>query len=517
MTDVFPAAPWMFPLADEAATVRFGARVADWLRPGDFVALTGDLGAGKTTFVRALLRRHASRPELDVPSPTFSLVQLYESGPFPVVHADLYRIETPEELVELGLDEDAEDAVVLVEWADRLGDALPADRLDVAFRLPDPDDDGQRQAEIVGHGRLAGRLRQLWTVERCLEEAGFAGATRRHVTGDASTRAYDRLAAPDGRTAMLMLSPPRADAVVPRYNRPYHHIARLAPDIRPFLAMDQALVEQGLSAPGLLGFDIPAGLAVIEDLGDRSCVGPEGPVAERYGEAVHVLALLHGRTLPRSVPVPGEAAPYEIPPYDLDALLVEVELLLDWFAPQVAGVTVSASTRAGFMSIFGGLLEPLLRQPLTWTLRDYHSPNLIWLPGRTGASRVGLIDFQDCVLGPPAYDLVSLLQDARVTVPDPLEMRLLGAYAQARRTADSGFDMARFSVAYAIMGVQRASKILGIFARLDKRDGKPQYLAHLPRIERYLGKGLGHPMLRDLRGWFETHLPRALPEDGAPE
>ena len=152
----------------------------------------------------------------------------------------------------------------------------------------------------------------------------------------------------------------------------------------------------------------------------------------------------------------------------------------------------------------------MLAGPKTWCLRDYHSPNLIWQTDREGLARVGVIDFQDCVIGHPAYDLVSLLQDARVTVSDTLELQLLGAYAQHRRGVNVLFDMASFAEAYAILGVQRATKLLGAFARLNKRDRKPQYLAHLPRIEGYLAKGLAHPALNEMRLWYQTYLPRTL-------
>jgi hypothetical protein len=158
----------------------------------------------------------------------------------------------------------------------------------------------------------------------------------------------------------------------------------------------------------------------------------------------------------------------------------------------------------------------VLAQPTTWTLRDYHSPNLHWLPDRDGLKRLGLIDFQDAVLGPPAYDVASLLQDARVAVPDDLELRLLAHYARRRANADPDFDATAFTAAYSIMGAQRATKILGIFTRLDRRDGKPQYLGHLPRIERTLAKNLKHPALETLRQWFETHLPRALGTSSPP-
>ena len=149
-------------------------------------------------------------------------------------------------------------------------------------------------------------------------------------------------------------------------------------------------------------------------------------------------------------------------------------------------------------------------------MRDFHSPNLHWLPGREGLKRLGLVDFQDSVLGPPAYDLASLLQDARVDIPDDMELRLIAHYARRRAGADPAFDAAAFTAAYAVMGAQRATKILGIFARLDKRDGKPQYLAHLPRIERYLAKSLAHPLMQPVKVWYQTHLPRALSGEARP-
>lgn len=514
MTDQPGPTTWPLVMGDEAMTLRLAARIAGALRPGDLVTLSGDLGAGKTTFARALIRRSVGDPDLEVPSPTFTLMQTYDGPNLRIVHADLYRVGDPAELGELGWDEAADGAVLLVEWAERLGGEIAPDRLDVAFALPADDGPERRLVTLTGHGRFAPRLAEIKAVEELLRQAGFEEAERRFLTGDASTRAYERLHRPDGRTALLMISPPRADAPVVRYGKSYHLIAKLAADIRPFLAMDAALRDQGVSAPAIYAADAAAGLAVIEDLGAEPVVDADGPMPDRYFEAVRLLADLHARRLPASVPT-GEGESYDIPLYDLDALLVEVELLIDWYAPQVARVAISASARAAFMAIFAGLFEGLQGGPRSWCLRDVHSPNLIWLPEREGTARVGLIDFQDCVLGHPAYDLASLLQDARVTVPDALELKLLGAYAQMRKTADPRFDMAGFVRAYAILGVQRATKILGIFARLDKRDRKPQYLAHLPRIEAYLVKGLAHPALSDVKAWFEAYVPRALYGPGA--
>jgi aminoglycoside/choline kinase family phosphotransferase len=252
-----------------------------------------------------------------------------------------------------------------------------------------------------------------------------------------------------------------------------------------------------------------AGLAVLEDFGAEPVVDAEGPIPDRYGEAAAVLACLHGRELPTHLPL-GDETPYKLPVYDIDALLIEVELILEWYAPHVARTPLSSSARASFINLWRPMIQQICAAPTTWALRDYHSPNLIWLPEREGLQKVGIIDFQDCVLGHPAYDLVSLLQDARVTVSDDLELKLLTHYARLRRAEQPDFNMGDFVRAYAVLGAQRATKILGIFARLDRRDGKPQYLAHLPRVERYLAKDLAHPDLAPLRAWYETHLPRAV-------
>jgi len=179
--------------------------------------------------------------------------------------------------------------------------------------------------------------------------------------------------------------------------------------------------------------------------------------------------------------------------------------------PHVVGSYLSGSARAEFVTLWSEVLAEIVADPVTWTLRDYHSPNLLWLEDREGTARVGLLDFQDAVLGPPAYDVASLLQDARTTVEPDLELRLVSLYARERKAADAAFDVAAFARAYAIMGAHRATKVLGIFARLDKRDGKPQYLRHLPRIEAYLARNLAHPVLSKLKSWYQTHVPRLAP------
>jgi aminoglycoside/choline kinase family phosphotransferase len=369
--------------------------------------------------------------------------------------------------------------------------------------------DTYREVVLTGHGAFAERLQRARSLAQLLAASGWGDATRTFMLGDASVRAYERLQKPNGERAILMISPPRPDGPPVRYGKPYSAIARLAENITPFLAMAQALAAKGLSAPTILASDTAAGLAIIEDLGTEGVVEDGAPIADRYREATTILAFLHSTDTPRTIPGPGGES-YSIPPYDLDALLIEVELLVEWYAPHICGVKLSSAAKAIFLSLWRSTLTDISNARSTWVLRDYHSPNLIWLPERQGLARVGIIDFQDCVLGHPAYDVVSLLQDARVTVPDDLELRLLSHYALVRGKADPDFVMSDFAAAYAVLGAQRATKVLGIFTRLDRRDGKPAYLAHIPRVERSLAKNLEHPALAAIKGWYKTHLPRLV-------
>ena len=504
-----PGASWTIVAQDEAATTQLAETISAMLGAGDLVTLTGDLGAGKTAFARALIRTLRDDPDLEVPSPTYTFIQVYEGqvfegDTFPIVHADLYRIESAGALDELGWEEAGEGALVIVEWIERVPELAPIDRLDINLRAL-PGRENAREIVVTGHGAFAQRLAKSRDIENILAKAGWRDAHRTFMLGDASTRAYERLTKPNGETAILMISPPRPDGPPLRYGKSYSAIARLAESITPFVAMAEALRAQTLSAPRIYASALDTGHAVIEDLGEALFVDDNGPIRARYSRAVDVLAALHSRNLPDRVPLSGTTA-YVIPPYDLDALLVEVELLTEWYAPHVSGQSLSSGQRATFLNLWRQVLLEIASGPQTWTLRDVHSPNLIWLPEREGLAQVGLIDFQDCVMGHPAYDLAALLQDARVSVPADMELGLLGHYAQARRAASPDFDLGAFARAYAIMGAQRATKILGIFARLDKRDGKPHYRVHIPRVANALQRNLAHPALTPLREWYDLHL-----------
>jgi hypothetical protein len=421
------------------------------------------------------------------------------------VHADLYRLSGPDELAELGID-DLPGAVVVMEWPDRAGDTLPADRIDVALALgPEPELE-RRVAQIAGQGAAAARVAHLGALYRFLHAEGYEAAERKRIAGDASSRSYERLTA-DGRSFIVMNWPAKADGPPVKRGLPYSAIAHLAEDVRPFVAMAQGLRERGFSAPKIYSADCDAGLVVLEDLGTELVVAgnPAKPVIERYARATDLLVALHGFDLPPVLPI-GPQVEYALPSYDLDAFLIEAELLVDWYLPHRGGAA-SAEARAHFGSLWRDALRPVLDAPKTWVLRDFHSPNMMWLGEREGIAKVGLLDFQDAVLGPAAYDLASLLQDARVDMPEEAEIALFGRYVGARRQVDPGFDAIAFARLYATLAVQRATKILGIFARLDRRDHKSQYLRHMPRVWHYLRRALAHPALDALDGWYLRNVP----------
>jgi len=504
-------ATFSLALANETATASLMADLALLIGPGDVITLSGDLGAGKTAAARALIRYLASDDSVEVPSPTFTLAQSYDLSAFPLVHADLYRINDAAELEEIGLSPLPEGTVVLIEWPERAPAALPEDRIDIALSHRPALGSTARAAEITGYGRAAAQVARLKALRQFLAEAGFSDARRRRMAGDASTRSYARLVRDDG-VVILMNSPRRPDGPAIYGGKSYSAAVHLAEDVKPFVALARALSERGFSAPSIHHADLDAGFLITEDFGSEGVIegDPPRPIGERYEAAVDVLAALHRETLPEVLPLVPPVT-YAIPTFDIDAMLVEIGLMLEWYLPD-RGVDPTNNIRAEFVMLWRDLLAKPTALPKTWVLRDFHSPNLIWLGERSGIAKVGIIDFQDAVLGPAAYDLVSLLQDARIDVPEQLELALLTRYIKARHAADDTFDPAGFAETYAIMSAQRNTRLLGTFARLNRRDGKPQYLRHQPRIWTYLTRSLAHPILSGIREWYSANVPPPGPQ-----
>jgi len=311
-----------------------------------------------------------------------------------------------------------------------------------------------------------------------LAHSGWAGAQILPLAGDASFRRYFRIVL-DGRRAVLMDAPPPHE------------------DARPFIAVAQWLVHQGFSAPQILAVDLALGLVLIGDFGDnrmREAVDADVSLERSlYRETVELLAELANK--------PAMA----IASYSLAEYQRELDIFVEWYCPAMGLVP----DHDGFTALWPELLAPVLAaqaNPVT-VLRDYHAENIMLIEGRKGLNRLGLLDFQDALAGHPAYDLVSMLQDARRTVSPEIEAEMFAYYVELVRPAEG------FEAAYHLLGVQRNLKILGIFTRLWKRDGKPRYRAFQPRVWAYVERSLAHPALAPARVWMDANIP---PERRAP-
>jgi tRNA threonylcarbamoyl adenosine modification protein YjeE len=486
-----------------AATESLARRLSLWARPQFLVLLEGDLGSGKSTFARAFIRALAENPDLDVPSPTFTLVQSYAETRLPVFHADLYRLKSAGEVEELGLGDMLASQCGLVEWPERLPGGLTGDVLQISFAGGGE----SREITMKASGGWARALARDAEIESFLTPA----PERHFLEGDASARRYEWLEGAEGSKPILMDMPTRPDGPVVKDGKPYSAIAHLAEGLPAVVAINAELVARGYSAPRISRFDLRKGLAVIENLGTRvfgKMLLAGEDMTEPMLAAASVLAHMAAQSWPAEVPADSSTR-HRLSPYDDEALLIEADLLPSWFFPYAMGRDAPSSLNESFAAAWAPLLPLIKPERPVWVLRDYHSPNLIWIPERQGLQRVGLIDTQDAVLGHPAYDLMSMTQDARVDIPPDLARKTVAHYLELR-AAEKDFDRANLLAAYAVLGAQRATKILGIFARLSKRDGKHGYLRHMPRVSRALAENLQHPALAGLRRWYEQNLPQAL-------
>lgn len=487
--------PITISLAGERDTIRLGEDLALALKPGDCLALIGDLGAGKSTLARAFIRAMADEPDLEVPSPTFTIIQTYDAR-IPVAHLDLYRLSDVSELDELGIDEMLEEGICLIEWPDIAAEVLPPEQT-ITLRLTHSGEG--RVAVIEAPAQQKARLDRVFAIREFLAKNDRGGATRRFLSGDASTRAYETIST-DGPELILMdWRRPMRGAIVAD-GKTYAEIAHLAQDARSFVAIGDYLRNTGFCAPEILAADIDQGILLLEDLGREGVLAADGtPIEERYLQSVACLATLHQTPPPALLPM-RDGSTYDIPPFDRQAMKIEVSLLVEWYLPHKRGGALTDGEKRDYYAIWDGLIDALAGCETGLLLRDFHSPNILWQAQNSGIRQVGLIDFQDAMIGPTAYDLASIVQDARVTISPELQTRLLSHYLDSRK-ATPAFDEATFLKAFAIMSVQRNCKLAGIWVRLLERDKKPGYMKHMPRTFRYLAGALSHPELAPLKDW----------------
>ncbi len=474
---------------------------------GMVILLRGDLGAGKSTFARAFIKALASSSvDFDIPSPSFSLIQTYSETRLPVAHVDLYRLGAESDIQELGLNELISSHLLLVEWPNSAIANLSADYLTLEFSGTG----NTREIHATAHGAWTQALTRNQQIQGFLNTHGVNPKTRTFFEGDASSRRYEKVQS-NGDQLILMDMQQRPDGPPVKDGKPYSAIAHLSENIRSVVAVNDQLCHLGYSAPEIIAVDMSAGLALIQDLGSQvfgSMFKSGADMKLPMLVAVEVLTDMASKSWPSSVKL-RDVSTYLMPSYDAAAQLIEIDLLPSWFHMHIHQRSAPEGMNDTFQNLWRSILPLTLARKPVWVMRDYHSPNLIWCPKRDGLKRVGLIDTQDAVLGHPAYDLAALLQDARVDIAFDFADELYAHYVSLRN-AQGDFNQEEFAQAYAILGAQRATKILGIFARLKARDGKPQYLQHMPRVSRYLARNLQHPALAEIKQWYEREMPAAL-------
>lgn len=323
-----------------------------------------------------------------------------------------------------------------------------------------------------------------------LSTADWADSKTAPLAGDASNRRYLRVDSKRGKAVLMDAPPDRGE------------------DVRPFIAVTEWLLAQGLSAPGLFAADDLNGFLLIEDLGDalyaRHLEAHGGHEVVLYTAAVDLLARLSDVEVPNTL----GSSNVPLPPYDMAVLEREAALLIEWWLPAATGSTVADDLDDMFRELIRETFAPIADARDVVVLRDFHAENLLWLPDREGHGKVGLLDYQDALAGHAAYDLVSLLEDARRDTSRELQETMLKHYLKRRPELEAE----QFRHDYALMGAQRNLKIVGIFARLCLRDGKPTYLDLIPRVWDHLMHDLSHPALSEMRDWVMRHVPTPDPE-----
>jgi aminoglycoside/choline kinase family phosphotransferase len=310
-----------------------------------------------------------------------------------------------------------------------------------------------------------------------LAKAGWGGAERRLLAADASFRRYDRLTR-GANSVILMDAPPPKE------------------DVRPFMTVARYLTGLGYSAPRIWAADPEQGLLLLEDFGDATytrLLATGADEASLYRLATNLLIDLRHQKLPT-----------DLPPYDATKLLQEARLLIDWTAPAL-GIVLNDAAIAAYLSAWQSVLPLAFGVPIALVMRDFHVDNLMRLDGRDGIKACGLLDFQDALIGPVTYDLVSLVEDARRDVPAHLRRSERAHYL----AHFSDLDTAAFDASWACLAAQRHAKVIGIFTRLARRDGKPGYLRHIERVWRLLDEALQHPGLAPVKDWLDGHIPKS--------
>ncbi|MBF0158668.1 MAG: tRNA (adenosine(37)-N6)-threonylcarbamoyltransferase complex ATPase subunit type 1 TsaE [Magnetococcales bacterium] len=492
-----------------AETTELARILAGVIPPATVIALAGDMGAGKSVFARGFIRAMVGNDDEEVPSPTFTLMNSYDHGRIAVAHLDWYRLQEPD-IADLGAEPllaGEEPSIALVEWPERAIGWLADDRLQLDLAIPAGsavDQPHQRQITVTATGPRSDQIVQAWMAER-QQRYWLEGSPRQQAVqqfaqrflhqqqqqgpchwlraaGDASFRRYFRLVAGSGSSWILMDAPPDRE------------------DVRPFIDMALFLDRHGVPVPRIHAMQPEDGLLLLDDLGDETLLYQiqTGAAPEPlYRLAIDILLKL------QATPNDGGCIGHRRL-FDRALLRSELALFTDWYLAGVLGQTLDKADQSRFEQAFQTLLDSLLLQPTVLVHRDYHSRNLMWHD-----DTLGVIDFQDALMGPITYDLASLLRDCYVAWDEPFR-RQVADWWLTGASDRLGYRPSpeQFARDLDWMAIQRNLKAVGIFGRLSLRDGKHGYLRDIPRTMGYVYQTLErYPELAPLRQLITRYAP----------
>ena len=461
------------------------------LTQGCLMTLNGQIGTGKTTLAKLLINNLTQTPHEDIVSPTFNLYHTYSSDNLEIAHYDFYRIESEMELLEIDLSESLTDKVCIIEWANKFKDLLPKDRIEISIKFIK----NEREYIIRPLGKFREVVSSRNKIENFLCDLDINFTELQRLPGDASKRKYYRVTG-SNNTMILMDAAQKSDI---------KSKTGLTNGIDDFIKIQEYLDSIDVRVPKLIETNKIDNIILEEDLGEycyKDILTKEN-YQELYDPAIQTLIHISNIKHPKNISM--NSNPHYIKEFDLDIYLNEAEIFIDYYWPFVNGNLCSVDKKQEFRDIMGELYSNLTHDK-TLMLRDFHSPNLLFLDNENAFRKCAVIDFQDALFGHPLYDLVSLINDARITIDVYQEKYLIELYKKDFSFHNVQFDSSSFMQQYHILGVQRSIKILGIFARLAILENNKDYIVHMPRVISYIKRTMYSGCIEELTKWLNKNL-----------
>jgi N-acetylmuramate 1-kinase len=460
----------VIPLPDLSATEALAHKLAPLLKKGDFLSLEGGLGTGKTALARALLQALGVKGTIE--SPTFTMVQRYETPDFPANHFDLFRLKKVNELDDIGWNGALADGLAIVEWSERAESRMPPDRLSLTFSLSGT---YERTCTLKGYGKWS-KHEELVHIARDAEVRGFAaesgwGKVTVECIQAKRHRRFYRLTRDDGKTAIMLDADEDQKTL-------------------QFVTLASILKDLDLSSPEIYATRPRRGLALMEDFGDANVgrlIDEQMQAYPYFQRAVHVLVRIHSQFEAIKIKY------LEVPTFTSALFAARVDKFLDHYFPYVLKREATAEERSNFHDAWRRTLEPVDHLPQTLMLRDFTPDNVMDLPDRKGWRSLGLLDFQDAGLGPIAYDLASFCDVVRRDGGDDYLSMMITQYHERAKPACTLEVLQRGCT---VLAAQRHTRALGLIA------GRPDKMDYLPRAQNYLGRLLREEAMKPVRSWF---------------